>query len=243
MLEKNSSTPLYSQLIDTLMQEIEANYQPDQKIMSERDICQNYNVSRTTVRQALSEMENLGYIYKIHGKGTFVAKRTAGQKNLAEAYSFTESMKASNRTPRTIIASFEEIPANRHIQETMRTKSQTVYRLIRIRLADEEPMMYEVSYLPVRLFNNLSEEKLRGKPLYDVFRDDYHQAVNSAEEEFSAGIVREVEAQNLNVPEGSPCLRIKRLTYNEPGDIIEYTLSAARADQFTYKISHTHHKK
>ncbi|MGP6146459.1 GntR family transcriptional regulator [Jeotgalibaca sp. A122] len=240
MLDKNSPHPLYSQLIDGLMAEIEKNYQPDEKIMSEREICQTFDVSRTTVRQALAEMENLGYIYKKHGKGTFVSKRSQDQKNLAEAYSFTESMKAINKTPRTIIASFEEISANKHIQDTMQTTNETVFRLIRIRLADDEPMMYEVSYLPVDIFAGLTLEKIQGKPLYDVFKEDYRVTIRYAEEEFSAGIVREVEAENLGVSEDSPCLRIKRLTYNDQGEIIEYTLSAARADQFIYKISHKH---
>lgn len=239
MLKKNSPIPLYTQLIDELINEIESNYEPDTKIMSEREICERYDVSRTTVRLALMEMENMGYIYKKHGKGTFVSKKAEDKKNLVEAYSFTEHMKRLSKEPNTIIVSLEEIPINKHVAEKMNASNATeVYRLERIRLADNEPMMYEISYLPISIFQDLNLEKVSKKPLYDLFRDEYQQTVQVADEEFSAGIVRKKEAEMLKIQENSACFRIQRLSYNEQSEVIEYTLSAARADQFVYKIRH-----
>lgn len=237
MLKKNGPIPLYSQLIDELINEIETKYEPDTKIMSEREICKRYDVSRTTVRLALLELENMGYIYKQHGKGTFVSKKKENKKNLVENYSFTETMRALNKVPKTIVVSFERIPVNRHIVEyTGLTYKDEVYRLERIRLADEEPMMYEISYLPVSIFPNLTLEQLESRPLYEIFQQNYNQKVYYADEEFSASTVTDREAEKLQLSAGSSCLRIHRLAYNQKEQVIEYTISAARSDQFVYKV-------
>ncbi|MER2133009.1 MAG: winged helix-turn-helix domain-containing protein, partial [Carnobacterium inhibens] len=64
MINKNSATPLYTQLVEILIENITQKMKPTDKMMSEREICQAFDVSRTTVRLALAELENLGYIYK-----------------------------------------------------------------------------------------------------------------------------------------------------------------------------------
>lgn len=240
MLNKNSAIPLYNQLINILINDIKENYSPHSKILSEREICEHYNVSRTTVRLALSELENMGYIYKQHGKGTFASDILKDKKNLVENYSFTEHMKELNKNPQTIIVSFEEIVVNQHIGSVMGLpENERVYRLERIRCADKEPMMYEISYLPVSEFPNLSIEQVSSKALYDVFQDEYHQFIKYADEEFSASILTEKEADILKQVLKNSCLRIQRLSHNERDKVIEYTLSTARSDQFVYKVRHT----
>ena len=67
---------------------------------------------------------------------------------------------------------------------------------------------------------------------------DYHQKVRVAEEEFYASIARIEDARVLDIGEGAPVLNLIRTTYNERNEIIEFTLSIARADQFRYKVSH-----
>ena len=108
MIEKNSATPFYNQLVDILLEEIDTKLKPNDKMMSEREICTKYDVSRTTVRQALSELENMGYIYKRPGKGTFVATLNRDKENLMDFYSFTEQMRQQGKVPSTQILSFEK---------------------------------------------------------------------------------------------------------------------------------------
>lgn len=69
MLKKNSATPLYSQLVSALIDYIKTNLSIDEKMLSEREICEKYDVSRTTVRAALNELEEMGFVYRHHGKG------------------------------------------------------------------------------------------------------------------------------------------------------------------------------
>ena len=240
MIQKNSAIPLYVQLTESLIESITKKMQPNDKMMSERDICQLYDVSRTTVRLALAELENSGYIYKRHGRGTFVSGALKERKNLMDNYSFTDHMRQLGKEPQTIVVTFEMDAVNPMIAKQMGLKEgEKVYRLERIRLANAEPMMFEISYIPAYLFPNLKKEHLTVKPLYEIFREDYNQLVKIADEEFSASLVNDEEAEMLDVPFFSSCLRIQRTSYNKQNIVIEYTSSVARSDQFVYKVRHT----
>ena len=82
MIDKSSRLPLYYQLMDIIIEMIEReNLKENDKLPSERELCKEYNVSRSTVRQAIQELEKEGYIYRMHGKGTFVSP-----KNLNKIY-------------------------------------------------------------------------------------------------------------------------------------------------------------
>ena len=74
--------------------------------------------------------------------------------------------------------------------------------------------------------------------LYDVMEGAFHERICLAEEEFSASIARPEEARILGVKEGSPVLDLVRTTTNDDGEVVEFTLSVARADQFRCKVSH-----
>ncbi|CQR46280.1 HTH-type transcriptional repressor YvoA [Paraliobacillus sp. PM-2] len=240
MVDKNSSVPLYSQLVDLLINEITENLEPNSKMMSEREICERYDLSRTTVRLALGELENLGYIYKQHGKGTFVSEGIRDRKNLLESYSFTDYMRQLNKEPKTMVVAFEEVPLYRHIAQVLGVREgELAYRMERIRYADDVPMMFEVSYIPEYLFKSLSIEMLYKKPLYEVFREDYRQDVAVADEEFAASIMTDKESKLLETMTDALCLRIQRKSYNKQNIMIEYTVSVAKNDEFVYRVRHS----
>lgn len=239
MLNKKSAIPLYNQLVTLLIDYIKTSLTENEKMLSEREICDKYNVSRTTVRAALSELEETGFIYKRHGKGTFVSGLWKEMKNLSNAFSFTEQMKQLGKSPHTDILSFEKVKAIPYIAENLQiSTNDEVYKLKRLRSADNMKMLYETSFIPANLFPNLTVELLETMPLYDLFSDKYQQEIKYADEEFFASLTQEKEAKRLDVPYGSACLRIFRTTYNNDNKIIEYTISVARGDQFIYKIQH-----
>jgi len=239
MINKNSAIPLYDQLINILIDEIKEELNPNEKMLSERAICKKYDVSRTTTRLALQELENMGHIYRRPGKGTFVAELNHKKQNLMDNYSFTDQMHELGRNPKTKVISFETVNANRYIAGRMGLDlGENVYRLERLRLADGIPMMFETSYVPVNGFPKLTEDHISKKPLYEIFREDYNESIKIADEEFSAGLVNANEAKLLKLKEGDPCLKLKRTSYNKRNKVIELTLSTARSDQFVYKTRH-----
>lgn len=235
----NSKQPLYDQLVDLLKEKIEAELEPNTKLESERELSNRYGLSRTTVRLALQELEKMGYIYRRHGKGTYVSDLSKKAKNITSAYSFTEQMKALGKQPKTVILEFETIEANKYFASKLQVSiGEPLYKMKRLRLADDEPMMLERTYLPVKKFWNLTQKLLETKPLYDLFSQDFQQVVHIAEEEFYASIVRNKDMSYLEIAEGSAVLNLVRTTYNINNEVIEYTLSVARADQFHYQVRH-----
>ncbi|WP_226035936.1 GntR family transcriptional regulator [Aquibacillus saliphilus] len=235
-MDRNSRVPLYLQLIEDLIKKIEAEeYEQHQKLPSERELCDIYNLSRITVRQALQELEQEGYIYKLHGKGTFVAPKSINQ-NLVKLYSFTEEMKEMGKTPTTQVLSFKEIAIDERVAQKMDlVPLDEVFKVVRLRLADDEPLMYETSYLPKKFFPRLTKKDLEERPMYDIFHDDYKVVVTKAIERFSATNIREVESEYLGMITNSPSMLIKRFAYRK-NQLIEYTISVARGDKFDYTV-------
>lgn len=231
--------PLYDQLLTVLKKEIETTMAPDDRMLSERELVQRHGVSRTTVRSALKQLEIEGYIYKHHGKGTFVSSLKNRLANLSKMYSFTEQMLEMGKTPSTFVLDFFTVAANEELVDKMHVSlGETLYCIERLRLANNEPFMLEVSYLPVRLFPNLTKEAIQKRPLYSILNEDYNQIIRLANEEFFAGVISGRQAKKLELPNHSPVFNIVRHTYNHENILIEYTQSIARGDKFRYQISH-----
>jgi GntR family transcriptional regulator len=236
MMIKDPRLPLYFQLMDTLLEKIELGELKEyEKLPSERELCELYNVSRTTVRQTMQSLERDGYIYKVHGKGSFVSPKIYNQ-SLVQFYSFTEEMKKAGRKPSTKILFFEKINCEDNIAKKMNlSENSDVYKVTRLRLADDEPMLYETSYLPVSRFENLTKNQLENKPMYEIFRESYKVTITRAMETFKAVSTRSIEAEYLQIIENTPSLMLERTTY-EYDSIIEYTASIARGDKFSYTV-------
>lgn len=240
MLNGNYERPLYDQLVDTLKEEIEKNLKVNDKLPSERDLSIAYDMSRTTVRTALNELELMGYVYRQHGKGTFVSNIAKIKTDLGGTFSFTEQMVSLDKEPSSKIISFDVISANEFIAQGLKVEVGTkVIKLKRLRLASDEPMMLERTYLPYAKFPSLTVETLNKKAMYVIFLDDYNQIVKTADESLTAGVMAGNDATLLNFYEGAPVLKLERTTYNTKNEVIEFTLSIARGDKFTYHIRHT----
>lgn len=137
IINKDSRIPLYSQLMDILIDKINNGLEENEQLLSEREICELYDVSRTTVRQALDELEREGYIYKVHGKGTFVAPKKVNQ-DLVSFYSFTEEMKKIGKKPSSEIIGFEIIQSGEKLARKFNiNEDDVIYKVIRIRKADD----------------------------------------------------------------------------------------------------------
>ena len=232
-------SPLYSTLSLALMDVIKTKGKAHEKMLSEREITKVYNVSRTTVRTALKELETLGFIYKRHGKGTFISNQWKERQNLLEGYSFTEQMKELGKVPTTKITSLDCYEADEFIAPLIGIEAgDKLFRLKRIRYADGIPLMKETTFLPYDVFKGLTKTLLEGHSLYDVFASKFNQQIHYADEEFSASILSAEEAEALNVDPHGACLRFRRTTLNHENRIIEYTISVARSDQFFYKVRH-----
>ncbi|GEP19268.1 GntR family transcriptional regulator [Pediococcus argentinicus] len=245
-LKSAKNQPLYEQLVDRLRKNIKNNYKANDKLPSEREIMRMYSVSRNTVRQAFNELEILGFIYRKHGKGTFVAKLVENPTSLGDEYSFTEQMKAIGRTPETRILEYSIREAGEYFGSKLQIGSMDkMLKLKRLRIADGIPTMIDRTYLPYYKFSSLSIDELEKKhrALYSVFSEDFDEIVSVADEEISAVRITDKDSHVLQVPEDSPGMMLNRTTYNQKNEVIEYTISSARSDHFVYKIRYENKKR
>lgn len=232
--------PLYDQLVDLLSDKIQNDMHPGDALPSERDLAETYGLSRTTVRLAMSELEELGLVTRKHGKGTFVSSVSRDTTDLMGTYSFTDQMRSLGRVPHTEVLDFEVREASKFVTQNMDLRlGEAVFRMRRLRSADGVPMMLERTYMPVKVFGGLTQHMVESKSLYEIVEQDFRMKIKTAEEAFGARAARPDEAKLLKIDEDAPVLHLVRTTYNSKNVVIEYTRSVARADMFEYKIVHT----
>lgn len=236
-INKDNRLPLYHQLYDIIVEKIKNGvYSENDKLPTEKELCEKYDISRATVRRAMTELEKNNYIYRKQGKGIFISSK-AFEQDLYSFYSFTEEMKKINKTPSSKVIDFKTIKADEKIAGKLGMPIETkVYKFTRLRLADNVPMMLETSYIPFSRFEGLSSELLDRKPMYDIFTEKYNVDFKKAEETFQATTINKREEEYLEVEKDSPAILLTRLTY-ESDKVIEYTVSVARGDKFKFHVT------
>ncbi|HCS73215.1 MAG TPA: GntR family transcriptional regulator, partial [Clostridiales bacterium] len=199
MIEKNDFH--YERLSETLVELIkDGTYKEGSKLPSERELCELYGYSRTTVRQALQELSINGYVKSMQGKGTFVSKLPIKQE-LLTIYSFDDDMRRMGKTPKTQILDFLILASTKKMSELFQIPLDApVYRVSRLRSADGEPMLLETNYLPSYRFEGLSEEMIIGQSLYSILFNKYNLKLSHAEETFAPVLLRLVETKFLDTP-------------------------------------------
>jgi GntR family transcriptional regulator len=239
MLDEKAPTSLYFQLKEILVEKIKTHiWGVNQKIPTERELCELYRVSRITVRQALDELEKEGYLYRKQGKGTFVTVPKIEQ-SLQNFYSFSEEIKKMGGIPTTKVLDFLELAATDEIAEKLNiNKASPVYSIKRLRMSNEEPFALEVSYIPRDICPGLTKEAVESKGLYNSILELCGIYMEEAEESFEAILVDPISASYLNVSKNSAGLLLERLTKSK-GTVIEYCNSLIRGDRFKYRVSLT----
>lgn len=230
--------PLYAQMSEALIQKITNELSVGDLLPSERKLAEQFDVSRTTVRLALKDLERKGYISIKHGKGSFVVDHHKTLVNLSDMYSFTEQMKSIGKKPKTTLLDYEIIDGDEKLIDIFENTTHSFIKLVRLRSADDMPMLYEETYIPQEKFKDITPEELGERSLYDIFKEDYNEIVKLAHEEFSAAIASDQEAENLQLKKQEPVLKIYRTTINLDNEVIEYTESKARPDKFSYRTVH-----
>jgi GntR family transcriptional regulator len=213
--------PIYQQLNQLLKEKIEQEeYHIGDKFPTERAICEQYEVSRATANKAISNLVSEGILEFRKGIGTFVKSPPRGKPTEAIA-SFTENVRKAGRLPSTTVLHFERLAASQAedgVAELLKIAlSEELYRVERLRMADDIPLILENRYLVAKYCPNLSEEALRGS-LYALFLNAYKLTIIGTDETIQAITIRERESKLLAIDQGLAAFRVTSVGYIE-GDI------------------------
>lgn len=238
MINKSSPVPIYYQLEEIIKDLIEkGELKPGDSLPAEREYAEQFQISRMTVRQALNELVNDGYLYRVKGKGTFVAERKPKiEQALQGLTSFTEDMRARGMKPGSQLLRFEIIQATSLIANQLGIQEYgPVYEMKRIRLADNEPMALETNYISTNFIKGLTE-KIVNQSLYSYIEKQLNLKIDYASQVIESSVANELEAEYLNILPGAPIMLIQRNTFLKDGTPVEFVKSTYRADRYKFMI-------
>lgn len=241
-LDQSSFVPLYVQIINDITEKIESGeYTEGQKIPSEAELAKKHGVSRITVTNAIQRMVQEGTLYRIQGKGTFVAPKKRVEHRLTSLLSFTEDMVSRGYKVTTKLIGVELVAAPDKVWQALQLpEGAPVWKIKRVRYADDEPMAVQTAYLPEALFPGLNEKALGNNSLYKFLKETYNLEMTEAEEHYRVIVLRkEEEARLLNVSAEFPSLYCIRVSSCSTGDKFEYTESILRGDRYVLSVKLT----
>ncbi len=241
-INKQSPIPLYYQIMNQLREKIaRGEYPVEGALPPERELVETYQVSRMTIRQALSELVNEGILVRRKGIGTFVAPQKIEQA-LSSLTSFTEDMAQRGMKASSRIISFKEIIPDPTIRKTLGLHTEEkAFECVRLRLADEEPMALETTTLTAALCPGLERETLENQSLYKVLAEQWGIELDYATQSLEPILAPPYEAKLLHIAPGAPLLLIHRVTYDANDRAFEHVKSLYRGDRYKF-VTDLHRK-
>ncbi|XEG69819.1 GntR family transcriptional regulator [Pseudomonas sp. abacavir_1] len=238
-----SPVPLYSQLKELLRTRIlDGSYPPLSRMPSEAELGKAHGVSRITVRQALGDLQKEGLIFKIHGKGTFVARPKAFQ-NVSTLQGLAESMGERGYEVINRLRSFRFVPADAQVAARLQVaEGDSVAQIKRARLVNRELVSLEVTYLPEAVGRRLEKADLVSRDIFLILENDCGLPLGHADLAIDAILADAELAAALEVEEGSPVMRIERLTHGADSQPLDYEHLYYRGDAFQYRLRIDRHK-
>lgn len=231
-LDRGRPEPLYHQLEIELRERIlSGEWQSGTKIPTEEHLGTIYGVSRITVRQALRNLVQHGYLERGQGRGTFVRDPVlvAGERGLR---SFSEEMRALDLRPGSRLLEAREIPARDAVAEHLWLRhGAMVHQLRRLRTGDGKPIGLQTAHLPAERFPDLGRHLRSAASLYDTLRERYGIVLDHARETFAVVRVHDDIAHLLGVKAGDPAFGVERVAFDAHGPL-EYTVSVMRGDRY-----------
>ena len=229
-LDESSSLPLYQQLQRALRQAIESRVLgPDDALPPERDLADDFNVSRITVRKAIHGLVSEGMLVRRQGSGTFVRSRV--EKNFSKLTSFSEDMRARGRNPRSVWLRKAAGSVTPEEALTLRASPGTpVYRFHRIRFADDAPMALEYATILAACLPSVDAVE---SSLYAALERAGNRPVRALQR-LRALLFSAEQAELLKVREGDAGLLVERLGFLQDGRAAEFTQSYYRGDIYDF---------
>jgi GntR family transcriptional regulator len=230
--------PRHSQISRWLRQQIEQSvYSPDEKLPSENDLARKFDVSRVTIRRALQSLESESVIYRCQGLGSFVSDNRTPH-NLVRLNDFNEDMERAGLRASSIVRDMitSESPDWLASQLNIETGDKVI-RIDRLRLANDEPVAFDTTWLPMLYGQLLDKERLQNTTIYKILEEKYQIPIIRGCYRISADIADEQLASELRVELNTPLLLIDRTSYTIGGKTLYYQKRFYRSDRVVYEMT------
>lgn len=221
-------------LIERDLRKLIEKAQPGDPLPSDTELCERFGVSRMTARQAVQRLAAEGLLYRVSGRGTFVAAQPV-HRRINTLLSFTEEMKRRGLKATSTLLDAGTRPATTDEATALRIPPKSVVVTIRrLRLADDVPMAIELVRLP-GIYSGVLDADLQSDSLF-VAIEDLGRVPTRAVGTLTAAAADAEEAELLNVPVAAPLLVEERIIHDEADNPLEYTQSRYVGGRYLFDI-------
>jgi GntR family transcriptional regulator len=215
---------LYQQLKEKILDQFE-NQSPLTPIPSERDLCEMFGVSRPTVRRALDELEQEGELYRLAGKGTFIAEKKYIDHAMQWFIGFHEDASMQQKAPSSMVLQQIVMPAPLEVADMLGIpQNSDVFLLERLRFINDEPICLVSSYIPAAISSDLIRTDFSNKSLYDFLKTQ-NITIFKAKRSIEVKKANIPESTYLNIEKDSPVVLFQSLGFTEDGSPFEFVKS------------------
>lgn len=237
-LNKNTPIPLYFQLKELLLEYIEAVGEAG-TLPSESTLSEVFDISRSTVRQALGELVTEGYISRKKGKGTKILPHKIKQDFLVILESFNDEMQHKGLRPNTtVLVRIITTPSSSVRKYLNLAPNDEVVQLVRLRSIDSQPLVLVTTYLPAdyQNFRNIIHENLEEESMYKLMEQKYDTLIVSCKRMLEIRLAGDYEAQHLGIEKGAPLQYIETISTDANDNPIEFSKAYYRGDNNKFFI-------
>lgn len=235
MLKQGS--PRHEQISNWIREKIESGqYDIDEKLPSENELAKKFDVSRVTIRRALQTLENEELIYRSQGLGSFVNDNRSHQ-SFVRLTDFVEDMKRAGMEASSSVIKLKPETVPEHVASILKVEPEsTVVRLDRLRLGDNQPMAFDITWLPMFYGQLIENFDLENDTIYRILEQEYDIPVEKGCYRIEAENATEYIGNHLRVDPGSALLLIDRLSLTVGEKPIYYQKRYYRTDRIVYEL-------
>jgi GntR family transcriptional regulator len=236
-IDKSSPVPLYHQLRMVLEYQIrEGIYKPGEPVLGENDLCERYDVSRTTVRQTIREMMRDGILYREQKRGRPIVVPVVVRQSLMKLQGFfTEGMLTAKLKPSTKVISVQKQEFPEVALKMNLAAKAILYRIERIHYGDELPLALQVSYVPKSICPMLHEKSLEGS-LFAYIEYDYGRPIVKAKQIIGVRQSDNRVRDLLQMSHRLPMYKVERISFADDGQPVEYFECLLRGDRYEFEM-------
>lgn len=227
--------PFYKQLKDMIIEEIESGkLKHGDKLLSERDLAEKYEISRMTARNAIAILEREGFVERRVGVGTFIARKRI-EMNFVTFNSFTRTMLEKGLVPGTKKLQIRKEKAKatlaRHLGLDVGEEMIVIKRL---RMANGMPMALEESFIPFRFCPGVEEYIADDVSLYRILEEQYGIVLVGADQYMQMVFPDEEECKLLKIKKEVPCFLLEAVAYDQTNRAVEFSTATTRSDRVKF---------
>ncbi|MCF7616698.1 GntR family transcriptional regulator [Bacillus sonorensis] len=241
MLNNDSSKPLYLQLKQIISDDIKRGiYSPSEKLPAENELCEKYQVSRITVRKAISDLVEEGYLTRQQGKGTFV-KSPKMKRELVAVNGYSEYMMSTGKKPKHKVISAEKTAAPQHIAKRLQLPPESpVLELKRILFNDEQPFTFEITHYPLRRFPDIDRFISDSVSMHQILKTEYQVSPAYNTKLLNVVFAKAEDSKHLACDIGDALFEIDKVAYCAKDEPIYCSLFLMHTNRVTFTINSSH---